>query len=92
MLEFRLSFFKSSAAGLSQYFAVLSQVVKYCPIRDSSVNEYQTSDDNFYIDNGTSLSSLSSSSESSFSLQVNPAVAWKIFLDGGSLGHSESTM
>lgn len=62
-------------AGLSQYLTVLSQVVNYCSICDSSVNKHiNTSDDNFYIDNGTSLSSSSSSSESSFSPQVNPAV------------------
>lgn len=62
-------------AGLSQYLTVLSQVVNYCSICDSSVNKHiNTSDDNFYIDNGTSLSSSSSSSESSFSPQVNPTV------------------
>lgn len=72
MLELRLSFFNSSVAGLSQYFTVLSQVVNYCSVCDSSVNKYlNTSDENFYIDNGTSLSSSSSSSESSFSPQVN---------------------
>lgn len=78
-------------AGLSQYLTVLSQVVNYCSICDSSVNKHiNTSDDNFYIDNGTSLSSSLSSSVIVFS--SSKSGRRKTFLDGGSLGLPESTM